>query len=587
MKHQQLNFGLLLMASLPLGVQAQDNAVESNTDTTVSRQIEIVKEYNPTINAANKISVAPTLKDDETKKINVAYSVWSTPFTPGNDSVPSLDYALASKTNKAYRRSGYIKLGGGNYTSFIGETYLPLYQSKKNLFEIQGTHNSSFGKVRFTNDLYKDLAEDYRTKAKINDNFWKAIYTHNIRAKELSAYADFGLNAFNYYGYDGRELKDRDNIEYKRDQRFTNFDAGVRFRTKKFIEKWQYDVQTNYQLFHTYDGLSEHNIYTNGNVDYRVDNGYLTCDLDMYNTFLNLPTDSVPFDYKHSQNTDNATVLILRPAYVVKGKNSELHVGVKGAFSFGQGRPASVMPDLTGSIAISPKYWFLYAGITGDHTVNNYRNMAKRNRYIALDNRAEDTYTPIDVYLGSKVNLFKYALLDVHVGYKVINNPYFFVGDITDTLETNAKGSFYNLTYGKDDGLFTAGLDITTNWREYAQLTLKGKYNNWAMSKGETAWMMPTTEFTANLSVLPIEDLRIWIAYNYQGGRKALFATQYGTVTRNMKDINDLSLGATYKAMSWLNVFCNVNNILSSEYDYWYGYANQHLNVMGGVIINF
>ena len=60
-------------------------------------------------------------------KINVNYSVWATPITPKNDSVPALDYALAGKTNKEYKRTGYLKLGGGNYTSFLGETYLPLY----------------------------------------------------------------------------------------------------------------------------------------------------------------------------------------------------------------------------------------------------------------------------------------------------------------------------------------------------------------------------------------------------------------------------------------------------------------------------
>ena len=39
--------------------------------------------------------------------------------------------------------------------------------------------------------------------------------------------------------------------------------------------------------------------------------------------------------------------------------------------------------------------------------------------------------------------------------------------------------------------------------------------------------------------------------------------------------------------MSCLNVFLNLNNILSNEYDFWYGNATQHFNLMGGVVINF
>lgn len=584
MKYQKLTFGLLLAAALP--AMAEKNANESKTDTTVSRQIEIVRNYNPTIKEATKITTQPVIKDDGTKKMTVNYSVWALPYMPTNDSAPALDYALASQTNKEYKRTGYLKLGAGNYTSFLGEAYLPLYQTKKDLVELYGSHSSSFGKVRMTNKMYCDLdSGDFRTKAKINDNFWKGSYTHNIKGgKELSAYADFGYNGFNYYGYDGRERAERDSTPYNRKQAFTNFDAGVRFRSKKFIDKWRYDAQTNYQLFHTKSSLNEHNIYTNANGSMRVDNGYLDLDFTMYNIFTSLPSDSTPFRFKDAENTDNETVFLLRPAYVIKGKRSKINIGVKGAFTIGGARPASIMPDLLGDIAIVPDYWFLYGGITGDYTVNNYRNMAKVNRYIALDNRAEDTYAPIDVYLGSKINLFKYALLDVNVGYKVISNPYYFVSDINDTTTVmNANGSFYNLVYGEDEGLFTLGAGLTTNWREKVMLSVKAKYNKWAMSKDEVAWMMPKTELDANLSVVPIEDLRIWVNYSFAGGRKALFKNE----TRKMQDINDLSLGATYKLMSWLNIFFNVNNILSNDYDQWYGYALQRLNVMGGVVINF
>ncbi|MCQ2207153.1 MAG: hypothetical protein MJZ02_02910 [Paludibacteraceae bacterium] len=589
MKHQNITFGLLL-CSVPFGMQAQENA-ESNTDTTVSRQIEIVKEYNPTIKEASKISTTPELKDNGTKKMDVNYSVWATPITPGNDSVPALDFALAGHTNKEYKRTGFLKLGAGNHVSFLGETYLPIYQTKKDLVEVYGKHNSTSGKVRMTDYLYSDLNGDFRTKAKLNDNFLKASYTHNIDVKELSAYLDYGYNGFNYYGYDGRSEMERDSTPYNRKQAFTNFDAGIRFRSKKFINKWSFDAQTNYQLFRTRDGLKEHNIFTDLGGAMLVDNGHLNLDLQMFNIFTSLPDEVMPFNYATAANTDNETVFILRPAYVIKGKRSELNIGVKAAFSIGQGRPASVMPDLMGNIAIIPDYWFLYAGITGDYTINNYRNMAKINRYIALDNRAEDTYTPIDVYVGSKINLFKYALLDVNIGYKIINNPYYFISDNCDTTATNAKGSFYNLEYGKDEGLFTAGLGLTTGWKELIQLNLKGKYNKWAMGKDETPWMMPKTEFTATVSSVPIEDLRVWVAYNFLGGRKALFRTHSGenyiVKEHNMRNLNDLSLGATYKAMSWLDIFLHVNNILSKEYDYWYGNPTQHFNIMGGVVVNF
>ncbi len=596
---QHIHTAQLAACCLAASCCAQLTFAQTNqaTDTSMVRKIEIVRDYNPTIKEASKINTMPELKDETTKKMDVNYSIWATPVNPTSDSVPALDYALAEKTGTTPQREGYLRLGGGNYTSFLGEAYVPVWTTKVNKFSVYGKHNSSFGKVRLTSKLYEGLADDFRVKATTNENFLKADYAHNFkRGRELSAYADFGYNGFNYYGYDMKEQSNRDvKYAYDRDQAFTNFDAGLRFRSKHFIDKWSYDGQTNYQLFHTQNGLNEHTILTKLGGKYIVDNGHLGVDLEMSNIFLGLPTDSFPFDFNKSQNTNNETVIIVKPAYVAKGKNSMLNIGVKGAFCFGQGRPASVMPDIWGNIAINPQYWYLYAGVTGDMQINSYRNMAQENRYIALDNRAEDTYVPIDVYFGSKVNVMKKVLLDLNVGYKVINNPYFFVNkqlgnELTVTAENDSinrqfYGSFYDLVYGSKEGLFTIGWGITSQfWHEKAEILVKGKYNKWALNKNETAWMKPEVELLAQLSVMPVKDLRMYVAYNLVGGRKALV----NDAKISMNNVSDLSIGADYKVLSWLNIFARANNILSNEYDrYYYGYASQHFNILGGLSLIF
>ena len=54
-----------------------------------------------------------------------------------------------------------------------------------------------------------------------------------------------------------------------------------------------------------------------------------------------------------------------------------------------------------------------------------------------------------------------------------------------------------------------------------------------------------------------------------------------------MNNISDLSFGAVYQAMSRLNIFLNLNNVLGNQYEYWYGYACQRFNLMGGLTFTF
>jgi uncharacterized protein YccT (UPF0319 family) len=141
----------------------------------------------------------------------------------------------------------------------------------------------------------------------------------------------------------------------------------------------------------------------------------------------------------------------------------------------------------------------------------------------------------------------------------------------------------FNVVYGENDGLLSAGAAINVNVLQKVDFSLKAKVNKWALSEGETAWMMPTSELTATLTYKPTNYLRFNAAYNFQGGRDAMADSQ----SVKMNNISDLSFGAVYQAMSRLNIFLNLNNVLGNQYEYWYGYACQRFNLMGGLTFTF
>jgi len=582
----------LILACLVGGGCLTVFAQRAEPDTTISRNVEIVKDYNPVIQDAGKINTMPELKDIETKKILPNYSVRTTLFPPKNDVIPTLDYATTAPQPQSPYKDGMVKAGGGNYTSFLGEVYTPIYKDAQYLVDVHLKHNSSFGNVELTPKVYPSLTKPFETQALTIDNKARISLLKNIRNREFISSIGGGYNRFDYYGYDSFVDSIANIPDYLspldddyRKQAFTDFDINLRYRTKEYISKWKYDLQTNYQFFRNINKMAEHTVYTNVMGDYRMEGSALGANLEMYNIFMNRPDSTLIYGFKDADNSKDYTVIKLNPYYTFDGKAGVMVIGIKSAFSIGQGRPGVITPDIYGNIKLIDQKMYLYAGVTGDFAVNNYRTVSQLNKYFSPDKRVEDTYIPIDAYVGTKINFFNRINADFFVGYKMINNPYFFVNkSAADSLNAPYFNTF-DVVYDKDAGLFNAGLTLLYSLHDKLTLTFKSKYNSWSLNENEVKkpWQMPVWEIDFQAGYCVTDYLRFNLAYRFEGGRYALINGQ----EVSMNDVNDLSIGVNYKLMSFMNIFLNLNNLINQEYAHWYGYTAHRFNVMGGVSILF
>ncbi len=604
MKHIFLKQVAILL-SVFAGSSLTGLAQQAETDTTISRNIEIVKEYNPVIQEAGKINIMPELKDIEAKKIQTKFAVRTNPFSPKKDVIPSLDYATVSPQPEPHYKNGFVKVGGGNYTSFLGELYAPFYKTQRNLLDFYFKHNSSSGDVKLTPEMYPSLSEAINSQALTNDNRARLSFSRNIKNREFSTFIGGGYNRFDYYGYDSFTdffQRSSDSILHPQDdyrkQAFTNFDVNLRYRSKEYISKWKYDLQTNYQLFQNINKLTEHTVYTNVMGDYRMEGSSLGARLEMYNMFLSKPENTAIYNFNDARNMNDYTVLKLNPYYTFEGNAGKMVIGIKGAFSIGQGRPGSISPDIYGNVKVIDQKLYIYAGITGDLQVNNYRYATQLNPYISPDVRIEDTYTPIDVYAGTKIKFFNKVNADFFIGYKLIENPYFFVNrldgrvGVADGIGDSINRNMFDAVYDKDAGLFNAGLTLLYNWQEKLNFTFKSKYNAWSLDKNEKPWQMPAWELDFQTSYSVTDYLRFNLAYRFESGRYARISEYselagWSNKSASMKNINDLSLGANYQPLSFVNIFLNLNNLLNQEYAGWYGYTKHRFNIMGGISVSF
>lgn len=589
MKRIVFNIALLSAFSIVSAQNASDSTnTASATDTTIKRNIEVVRDYTPVIKEAGKINTMPELKDVNTKKIEVDYKVWTSTYKPKTDIIPSLDYALASQEENKYSREGFLRLGGGNYKSFLGELYTPIYNSDVALFDFYLKHNSSFGNVTLKKDNYDVLSNDVLSKGLYNDNKARISFLRSIRIREISAFGEFGYNRFNYYGLNSdmisfsKQNKDKEEPEYKNDdQKNSHLTAALnfRFRSKDYIEQWKYDLQTNWRLLKTHFDVAENTIFTDLAASYRMQESILSLKFQMYNVFVSTPENG-SIDFSKAQNFNNFTVLKFNPYYSFISEVGRLNLGLKASFGINQGKNTAFSPDITGQVRVIDNIWYVYAGVTGDYKVNTLRSLANENIYLSPDARPEDTYIPLDIYLGTKLNIGKSVNTDIHIGYKIINNQYFYVNKSDSTGMKNT----FDVVYDKNVGQFNCGAAVNYNFREKVDFSFKIGYNKWSLEKQKEAWMLPAAQIGLGVSYVPTDFLRFNINYDLEAGRKAKLGKDSSV---DLKNFNDISLGANYKLMSFLDVFARFNNILNQRSEFWYGYPSQGFNFLLGLTLTF
>ncbi len=589
MKRIVFNIALLSAFSIVCAQNASDSTnTASATDTTIKRNIEVVRDYTPVIKEAGKINTMPELKDVNTKKIEVDYKVWTSTYKPKTDIIPSLDYALASQEENKYSREGFLRLGGGNYKSFLGELYTPIYNSDVALFDFYLKHNSSFGNVTLKKDNYDVLSNDVLSKGLYNDNKARISFLRSIRIREISAFGEFGYNRFNYYGLNSdmisfsEQNKDKEEPEYKNDdQKNSHLTAALnfRFRSKDYIEQWKYDLQTNWRLLKTHFDVAENTIFTDLAASYRMQESILSLKFQMYNVFVSTPENG-SIDFSEAQNFNNFTVLKFNPYYSFISEVGRLNLGLKASFGINQGKNTAFSPDITGQVRVIDNIWYVYAGVTGDYKVNTLRSLANENIYLSPDARPEDTYIPLDIYLGTKLNIGKSVNTDIHIGYKIINNQYFYVNKSDSTGMKNT----FDVVYDKNVGQFNCGAAVNYNFREKVDFSFKIGYNKWSLEKQKEAWMLPAAQIGLGVSYVPTDFLRFNINYDLEAGRKAKLGNDSSV---DLKNFNDISLGANYKLMSFLDVFARFNNILNQRSEFWYGYPSQGFNFLLGLTLTF
>lgn len=536
--------------------------------TLINRNITIQKEYVPVIKDAGKVNVIPSLVEPSLPTIRVNYSWFSTILDPAYE-IKRLDAARLRMPAQLERKDGFLRLGLGTYWSTNADLLCPILNKPTYRWDLNMNHLGTFS-----------------DKLHHKNNFGTAVHRY-YETGEFLIDGAYGFEGYNYYG---SNALDKDMLYSNASSKFlgSNF-----FADDALVSTWNMSMGYNsipaedkpqsFSMKFKYEGLSpnvglkEHAFTTTVKWDSKIDENNAGLNFSM----LNLAYNSSNVEYTPSQK--GYSIVRLNPYYDFIAEKWSLHVGANVDFAGGAGKSFVPSADIKAISTLVDKTLFMYANVTGDIQANTMREIVGVNRYVNLNQKIENTYTPFDMTGGFKLKLLSNFITDIYLGYKKIDNQYFFVNQtLLDSTLNTTLSNVYTAHYS-DASLFNSGIKLNYNFNQQFGFVFAWKYNKWNVGNGN-AWHMPKNEFDFGVDMNLTKRTTINLYSYFASGRKAQAAD--GTEI-SLKSIADLNLAFFYAHSSKVSAFLKLNNLIHQKYEQYYGYEVNGFNAMFGLVFAF
>ncbi|MBR2474972.1 MAG: hypothetical protein IKB57_00310 [Bacteroidaceae bacterium] len=567
---------LILFATMLLSVVITEAEAQN-----IDREVTIEKEYTPEVDAAVKKTGIPQAENPLVEKPVNEYSTWAVPLSGNPTSQPLLVSELKSEESFINQR-GYANFGMGNNLNINADAGIRIINTKRNQLGVWYNHTSTGGHLK-----YKDNVPVYggeKVYQHLNSNVVNATYKHAFDKLEWTTSFAYKHNKFNYYG-----AKLTPNIPTISDtdyQKVNQYAGGTSFRSTK-----NKDVTINASVGFTgyynnigymigEEGGRENHLTANLEVAARLgsNNNRLGFEFDMNNLF-----------YNDAAEADNYTMLTLTPFYKFTNEKIRLKVGARMDISVNDGTVFRFAPDFEFNADMG-KYFHFYTVVDGGKEINSWSKMSARNIYINPTKQLNNTYTAANAVMGLLFDYIPGVQLRVYGGIKTSTNALFdmrYKESITDGM----IASYEVIDYTPIDAYrWLGGANINFKLKKILEGEVKWTLNNWRSRSGEGTILsaLPKNEWNIKVGVNPIKNLSINANFYMGIGRGYRYQNSLGMdVFEKMGDIYDLSLSANYSLTKLISFNLQWNNILSQNYDIYYGMPAQRMNFLLGAAVKF
>jgi hypothetical protein len=607
MKIMKKIYIFLLMGVCSLSLQAQQN--DRKDTVSLSREMTLEREYNPTIKDAVKMNQLPELREPQAPKSKVEYSNYAVPFgfKPELTVLKPQTWFSDLHTSK-YK--GYLTAGVSTLADINADAGYQILNTTDNLLNLYFSHRSSNSRV-------SSLQVDTTQKFKINDNWGGLNFSHDFGKVRLNTDVKYTLSMFNYSELtisnwedirlsSARSPQNIDFVTLSHPSQTDNlFEAHVGLSSDK-PNTLNYNVNAKYTFFkHKYGinttmpGVKENRVI----IDWDFHNNINSTSGFGLGGYLKHYAYTSSIDFKTiNDGLISYSAFSINPYYYLEGDNLNLLLGVKADFEIGGRKKNIVAPTIRFNYYFGDRVQF-YLITDGGRKDNSNYEMFYENRYIYPLAKIWDARSPFDGTVGLKFLPLSELSLDIFAGYEIIRDEHYFIprfGSPTNNpTSRNLSNLFLYPDFG-DEEIAKLGARISCYLSGNFEFDLKGTYYHrnaetivtsydggkmFTTKVPSEPWHKPQFEALLNTAYrLPALPLRLNLSYRGLYGRKttAPFISNTG-----MKDIHDLSAKATYTFSPAFSAYLSVNNLLFQKYDIWYGHPAQNFNIIGGISFLF
>lgn len=547
-------------------------------DSLLRRQLELERDFNPSLLDADKINSLPALREPVVQKANTNYSTWAGRTTPPleialprpADIMTEIPYSL---------KKGYLSFQAGNYANLDGAFGYRFVEQAKHNLAFTFLHNSTNGDINYVQD-----SDPAGNTAYLMDNLGKLAYRYDADAMLFDMEVSYLHALFNYYGNTFGHERYFDN----ENQRLGVFNARLGLQSKE-SDRLNYRGSLDFSNFSTKFGYTLNGEPIRGNQL----NAMAGFDKPFRDINTKIGIDGSLFTTFYQGDFDNYFLLNASP-YIRFGElNRSARLGVNVLFQDADKMRIRVAPNVKLHWGLTD-HTSLYANILGGFQNNTFLEMMNESRYFLPYTPVKPAFSIIDIDGGIKIGEINGFRFDIFGGYRKTDDAHFLVhhgqevigGDVLGNFREVLSPVYGSLSHTHIGGLFQsniwAPLDLSLllkkNFYDVTDMTIYG-----VQVADPKAYNKPGLEIELTGSLEVNENLHFSMNYYFANDRWSYYEGQ----NSEMDNINDLNMGASYRISDAFSFSVKANNMMNQQYDLWYGHPSQGFSLMGGFTFLF
>ncbi len=566
----------------------------AQSQDTLKREVEVIKEYQPTISDAKMIIETPKIKDSAQVAPTFNYQIKSTPIDV-EKSINNIGQVNYTKPQLSNLGLGYLKAGFGNGFANFGEFVLNTKTSENSDFGIFLSHYYTYAKYK--------LISDYDLKTPESKQKIELFGRNQFRNNQLKWDLAYDRFAYEYYGFHQTDTSYTNTYaDFLETQDITaqtinNFNAKIQLANTNSRSQVDYhiDLQNNYLWNKT--GQRSNYLALIGGLGFDRKDFLLALDSRLAYNYQ----DSIQNSYANNTwGSHKFFDLALSPSINFDGENWRIKAGL----NFGTIADADTnskfhwSPNVTFQFEPIQNILSLYAGVNGGFQTNHYSKAITLNPYqrIASDLLpTENVFEAFGGFKGTINNQFSYVL---SVNYSIFENYLQYYSTFTEYdpkwLPVSRLSYFENqfsVDY-IDLSILTFGGKL-----RYSSEAFKAQLGANLYSYEATITQfshLPTYDINLNIEGEITDQLSAYLNVNIESQQYGL--VKYGSMLSSILYSNvyveiptqiNVNIGAKYEYASNLMFFLDAKNLFNQNYQNWLGYVDPGTICTIGARFNF